>query len=166
VVSVLTHQEVRKRNGVDWDWLDVSRFCLRVATRILGPGSTAEDAAQEAAIVAWRNRTDCRSPEAPWPWIAVIARREALRQCAGASPVALEEDAVAVAPEESQTVLRLDVRHALADLSEHERALVLARYWNDLTQEQVAAALQIPAGTVKIRLHRLRERLRPILQEP
>jgi RNA polymerase sigma-70 factor (ECF subfamily) len=117
-------------------------------------------------MVAWRHRTDCQSPDAPWPWIAVIARREALRQRAGAVPVELDEDAFAAPPEEHQTLLRLDVRRAIAGLSDHDRALVLARYWNDLTQEQVAAALQIPAGTVKVRLHRLRERLRPILQEP
>jgi RNA polymerase sigma-70 factor, ECF subfamily len=166
VVSVLTQHDVLTGNGADWDWRAVSRLCLQVATRILGPGSTAEDAAQEAAIVAWRHRTDCRSPEAPWPWIAVIARREALRQRAGASPVQLEDDAVAAPPEEHQTLLRLDVRRALAELSEHDRALVLARYWNDLTQEQVAAVLQIPSDTVKVRLHRLRERLRPILLEP
>ena len=117
-------------------------------------------------MVAWRHRTDCQSPDAPWPWIAVIARREALRQRPNPAQVELDEDAFAAPPEEHQTLLRLDVRRAIAGLSDHDRALVLARYWNDLTQEQVASALQIPAGTVKVRLHRLRERLRPILQEP
>ena len=166
MVSVLTREVVLDGNCAEWDWRAVSRLCLQVSTRILGPGSTAEDAAQEAAMVAWRHRTDCRSPEEPWPWIAVIARREALRQQPGQSSVELEEDAATAPSEEHETLLRLDVRRALAGLAEHDRALVLARYWNDLTQEQVAAALQIPAGTVKVRLHRLRERLRPILQEP
>lgn len=166
MVSVLTRQDVLERNAADWDWRAVSRLCLQVATRVLGPGSTAEDAAQEAAIVAWRQRTDCESPDAPWPWISVIARREALRQRVNPALVELDEEAFEAPPEEHQTLLRLDVRRAIAGLSEHDRTLVLARYWNDLTQEQVAAALQIPAGTVKVRLHRLRERLRPILQEP
>lgn len=166
MVSVLTRQDPLTGSGFDWDWRDVSRICLQVATRILGPGSTAEDAAQEAAFEAWRHRGDCRSPEAPRPWIAVIARREALRQRPNSALVALDEDAEVAAPHEPQTLLRLDVRRALADLTEHERELAIARYWTDLTQEQVAAALQIPAGTVKVRLHRLRERLRPILEEP
>lgn len=167
MVSVLTHQDVLERNVVEWDWRAVTRLCLQVATRVLGPGSTAEDAAQEAAMVAWRHRTDCQSPEAPWPWIAMIARREALRQRVAPTQVELDDEALAASPEEHQALLlRLDVRSAIAGLSEHDRALVLARYWNDLTQEQVAAVLQIPAGTVKVRLHRLREHLRPILEEP
>lgn len=148
----------------EWDWDAVTRLCLRVATRVLGPGSAAEDAAQEAAFQAWRHCADCRSPEAPLPWIAAIAQREALRQRRGPPALGLDEETDAVvAPHEPQTLLQLDVRRALAQLSEQERALVLARYWTDLTQEQVAAVLQIPVGTVKVRLHRVRARLRPIL---
>lgn len=165
MIRVLTrHDEFLP--SVDWDWIAVSGLCLRVATRILGPGSTAEDAAQDAAFEAWRHRSQCRSPEAPWPWITVIARREALRQCAGPALVELEEADAVAATHESETLLRLDVRRVVAALPEHERALVLARYWSDLTQEQVATALQIPAGTVKVRLHRLRARLRLGLMEP
>lgn len=152
------------RSQIDWDWNAVTALCLRVATRVLGPGSASEDAAQEAALQAWRHSADCRSPDAPWPWIAAIARREALRQRPGPTVFGLDEEADAVvAPHEPQTLLQLDVRRALAQLSEQERELVLARYWTDLTQEQVAAVLQIPAGTVKVRLHRVRARLRPIL---
>lgn len=147
-----------------WDWEAVTRLCLRVATRVLGPGSGAEDAAQEAAFQAWRHCADCRNPEAPWPWIVAIAQREALRERRGPPALGLDEDSEAcVVPHEPQTLLQLDVRRALAQLSEQERALVLARYWTDLTQEQVATLLQIPAGTVKVRLHRVRARLRPIL---
>jgi RNA polymerase sigma-70 factor, ECF subfamily len=163
---IVRNETILQRNGADWDWRAVSRHCLRVATRILGPGSTAEDAAQEAAMEAWRHREDCRSPEAPWPWIGVIARREALRQRPSPSLVALEDDDAVAAADEPDTLLRVDVHRALATLSEPEQALILARYWTDLTQEQVATALQIPAGTVKVRLHRLRARMRPGLLEP
>jgi RNA polymerase sigma-70 factor (ECF subfamily) len=152
------------RSQIDWDWNAVTRLCLRVATRVLGPGSCAEDAAQEAAFQAWRNSADCRSPNAPWPWIAAIARREAVRQRRGPPPLEFDEDSEALAAQhEAQTLLQLDVRRALAQLSEQERVLVHARYWTDLTQEEVAALLQIPAGTVKVRLHRVRARLRRIL---
>jgi RNA polymerase sigma factor (sigma-70 family) len=155
------------RSQNDWDWNAVTRFCLRVATRVLGPGGCAEDAAQEAALQAWRHAADCRSPDAPWPWLAAIARREAVRQRRGPPPLGLDEGSDAPATRhEPQTLLQLDVRRALAELPEQERALVHARYWADLTQEQVAAALQIPAGTVKVRLHRARARLRPILIDP
>jgi RNA polymerase sigma-70 factor (ECF subfamily) len=39
------------------------------------------------------------------------------------------------------------------------------RYGEDLTQESVARRLGIPEGTVKVRLHRLRARLRVALED-
>ena len=49
---------------------------------------------------------------------------------------------------------------ALSALGEDERRLLRLRYEEDLTQGQVAAALGVPEGTVKVRLHRVRARLR------
>src|SRR5919202_663348 len=57
--------------------------CLRETRRVLGHGSAAEDATQEALIRAWRQRGACRDPHRPGPWISVIARREALRLATG-----------------------------------------------------------------------------------
>ena len=54
---------------------------------------------------------------------------------------------------------------ALGLLQPHDRDIVRLRYAEDLTQEQVAARLDLPAGTVKVRLHRARERLRKGLEE-
>ena len=59
--------------GHDWDWASVRALCLREARRVLGPATTADDAAQEAAIRAWRQRAHCRTPRRPNPWIAAIA---------------------------------------------------------------------------------------------
>ena len=63
-------------------------------------------------------------------------------------------------------VLAVDVRGALAALPEDDRRLLLARYWADMTQSEVANLLGMPDGTAKVRLHRLRAppRLRPTLR--
>ena len=66
---------------------------------------------------------------------------------------------------DAHVVLAIDVRRALAELSEGDRRLLLARYWADMTQREVADLLGMPAGTAKVRLHRLRARLRPTLLE-
>ncbi len=63
----------------DWNWDLVRAQCLRETERILGRSGTAEDAAQEAAVRAWRRRDSCLTPERPQPWVATIARNEALR---------------------------------------------------------------------------------------
>jgi RNA polymerase sigma-70 factor (ECF subfamily) len=138
--------------------------CWREARRIVGSGALAEDVAQEAVIKAWRHRASCRSPERPLPWVAAIARREALRAVAAprCEPLDTASDPRTPAPD-PLIDLAVDVRRALADLSEPDRRLLLARYWQDLTQQEAADLLGMPDGTAKVRLHRLRSRLRPAL---
>ena len=52
---------------------------------------------------------------------------------------------------------------ALAELEPGDRDVVLLVAWEDLSYEQVAAALDIPVGTVRSRLHRARQKLRTAL---
>jgi RNA polymerase sigma factor (sigma-70 family) len=58
------------------------------------------------------------------------------------------------------TVERADLHAALERLDERDRQLVRLRYAEDLTQEAIARRLGIPEGTVKVRLHRVRDKLR------
>ncbi|MFG1676965.1 RNA polymerase sigma factor [Micromonospora sp. NPDC049282] len=51
----------------------------------------------------------------------------------------------------------------LAGLPAAERDVLLLHAWADLDLEEVGRALDIPAGTVRSRLHRARKRLRPLL---
>lgn len=54
---------------------------------------------------------------------------------------------------------RASVLAALNELSESHRAVVVLRYYGDLSERQVADALGIPPGTVKSRLSRGLEQL-------
>jgi RNA polymerase sigma-70 factor, ECF subfamily len=160
----MTHRSSVQGEPGDWDWETMRTTCWREARRIVGSGALAEDVAQEAVIKAWRHRASCRSPEHPLPWVAAIARREALRAVAAprCEPLDGALEPRAPAPEPSID-LALDVRRALAGLSEPDRRLLLARYWQDLTQQEAANLLGMPDGTAKVRLHRIRSRLRPAL---
>lgn len=53
-----------------------------------------------------------------------------------------------------------DLKAALSALSEPDRRLLEMRYEEDLTQATIAQRLGIPEGTVKVRLHRARNKLR------
>ncbi|HEV2726999.1 MAG TPA: sigma-70 family RNA polymerase sigma factor, partial [Solirubrobacterales bacterium] len=53
-----------------------------------------------------------------------------------------------------------DIHAALRLLSERDRKLLEMKYEEDLTQAMIARRLGIPEGTVKVRLHRARNRLR------
>ena len=58
------------------------------------------------------------------------------------------------------TVERADLHAALTRLNERDRELLELRYEEDLTQAAIARKLGIPEGTVKVRLHRARDKLR------
>jgi RNA polymerase sigma-70 factor (ECF subfamily) len=158
----------------DWDWRALRERCLREAARVLQDPGEAEDVAQEAMLRAWRRADTCERAEARAPWIATIARREAHRwrtSPRGRQEPALETEelerlADATPRGDTDALLdRLVVRGALARLSGEERRLVALRYEDDLTQAAIADELSLPEGTVKVRLHRLRGRLKNELEQ-
>jgi RNA polymerase sigma-70 factor, ECF subfamily len=149
----------------DWNWTDVRAICLREARRILGPSTAADDAAQEAAIRAWRQRGRCRSPARPGPWLVTIARREALRLRAQRQEQPLEAAAGWQVAREPEDLAALDLRRALERLNGEDLELLVGRYWQDLSNSELAERFGVAEATVRVRLHRLRRRLRNILVE-
>ena len=132
-----------------WDWSSVHELALRETRAILGRGPDAEDAAQEAAMRAWRLRA--------------IARNEALRVSGRRRDEAPLDAAAGLTGDAATADDFRDVRAAVGALDDGDRVLLLLRYWADLTQPEVARATSLPEGTVKVRLHRARQRLRVAL---
>jgi RNA polymerase sigma-70 factor, ECF subfamily len=64
------------------------------------------------------------------------------------------------------TVERADLHAALKLLDERDRTLLELRYSEDMTQAAIAQLLEIPEGTVKVRLHRARDKLRRAFGNP
>ena len=132
--------------------------------------ATADDLAAETFSVAYRNwdRLDRERPVRPWLYgiAANVLRhhwrseRRMLRAYArsGIDPVLDDVDA-AVARADADALER-DLAAALAALRPSEREILLLHAWADLTDGEIAAALDMPIGTVKSRLNRTRGRLR------
>lgn len=149
-----------------WDWNRLRTQCEREARRLLSDRHDAEDAVQEAMARAWRRRDRCRSPEAPLPWFLQITRNEALRLVARRRPADPSSWESATAdPEIDRLVTRVDVRRALERLPSRDRTLASLRYGEDLAQSRIAMLLDTPEGTIRVQLHRLRQRLRGDLGE-
>jgi RNA polymerase sigma-70 factor, ECF subfamily len=146
-----------------WDWDEAHRICLSFAFRYAKNRTEAEDIAQDSVMRAWRKRDTLRKNEARKAWLGTIVRNEALREFARKRPAPTDtleawqgcDDERVVA-----TVERADLHAALERLNKRERQLVRLRYDEDLTQEAIAHRLGIPLGTVKVRLHRVRAKLR------
>jgi DNA-binding CsgD family transcriptional regulator len=72
-----------------------------------------------------------------------------------------------VGPDEAEAATRrLLVLRALATLAPRQRAAVVLRFYEDLTEPQIADELGCSVGTVKSQLHDAMRRLREIAQAP
>lgn len=146
------------------------------AARRLGP-DLAEDVASETFLIAFDRRhayDSSRADARPWLYgiasnlIARHARAETRRYKAlGSAGGRREVDDPAVADAVAGRLDAMAVRGRLADalrrLPEPVRAVLLLVAWADLNQQEAAAALDIPAGTVRSRLHRARQTMRQAL---
>jgi len=134
-----------------------------MAYRYASNPSEAEDIAQDALLRAWRRRSTLREVDRRNQWLATIVRNEAFRQHARVRPDPTAAIETYEAVEDAQvlaTVERADLHAALQRLSDRDRQLLELRYTEDLTQQAIARRLGIPEGTVKVRLHRARNKLR------
>jgi RNA polymerase sigma-70 factor, ECF subfamily len=112
---------------------------------------------------AWRRRSTLRDSERRNQWLAAIVRNEAFRQHARVRPDPSPTIELREGAEDERVVAAVelaDLHAALKVLSERERHLLELRYEEDLTQAAIARRLGIPEGTVKVRLHRARNKLR------
>ncbi len=134
-----------------------------MAYRYASNPSEAEDIAQDALLRAWRRRSTLRESDRRNQWLATIVRNEAFRQHARVRPDPTSKIETQEGVEDAQvvaTVERADLHAALERLSDRDRQLLELRYGEDLTQSAIARRLGIPEGTVKVRLHRARDKLR------
>jgi RNA polymerase sigma-70 factor, ECF subfamily len=146
-----------------WDWEHARRVCLAAARRVLGASDAAEDAAQEAVLRAWRQQATCRDPADPGPWLRRIATNEALRIVARGKELPEAQDgALEPGPETSQALF---VRDLVTRLEPADRRLLYLQYWADVPVRDIAQRLQIPEGTVKIRVHRARASLKRMIED-
>jgi RNA polymerase sigma-70 factor (ECF subfamily) len=134
-----------------WDGLH------RAALLITGDAAAAEDIAQEAFLSALRAlpQFDLRRPLRPW-----LHRIAVNRAIDHARTRALRREAVDEAPDHPTrdsgmpSVLDDDIAQALMRLAVEQRAVVVLRYVLELTPGEIAAALELPRGTVNSRLRR------------
>ena len=141
----------------------VHRVCLNV----LGNSHETQDAAQAVFLVLARKARSIRKPESLGPWLHGVAFRVASRAKCDASRRRVAErrkaemmhelDIAAAGPE---PIDYSDIHDEINRLPEKYRFPIILCYMQGQTQTQAARTLGWPLGTVQIRLHRGRERLR------
>lgn len=133
---------------------------------------TAEDAdevVQEALLRAWRRKESCHAAERPDGWVVQIVRNETLRHIERRDRRATREvpddslDERAVADRRlDEAIDRAAFHSRIASLATADRRLLVLHYEYGLPVREIARRLRAPEGTIKVRLHRLRARLREV----
>lgn len=144
--------------------------------RLTGDAHLAEDLTQETFVRLVRDAHSYRYPRPFKPWFYTIARNLARnhwhsayhrREDVGAAAHAERDEHAAGELDPAAWLERLERRQglqaALAGLSFEQREVLSLRFGQEMSVEETAAVLGVPAGTVKSRafnaLRRLRDRL-------
>lgn len=145
----------------DRHFVAVHRYLHRRAGRDI-----ADDLAAETFAVAFERRASCRANESVLPWLYGIAtnllrrrRRVERRQLTayartGSNDWIVYEDDTAFPVDESTGAA---LARALAVMKPRERDALLLYALAELSYDEIAAALEVPVGTVATWLHRARE---------
>jgi RNA polymerase sigma-70 factor (ECF subfamily) len=140
-----------------------ARSMLRFADFVLHDRSAAEDAVQEAFMIAYQRRSTLRDEAAFVPWLRTIVLRECLRwRRRRWFPVLGLTDRV-VAPATLDPDVQVDLTRAVRRLSAKLRAVIFLHFYEDRTLSQIAADLSIPESTAKTRLYEALRRLQRAL---
>lgn len=132
----------------------------RLALAILGDRPSAEDAAQEACVVLYRNIPSLRNSLAFRTWFYRIVVREASSIKRKRPKAERSAETPAHDPDPTSSI---DVWRALTSLPPHLRDVIVLRYFEDLTSREIAAILGIHDGLVRFRLMKARRWLRLLL---
>jgi RNA polymerase sigma-70 factor (sigma-E family) len=140
---------------------------LHTAYLVIGDLGRAEDLVQDTLIVIarrWRRVSGMSQPYAYTRRVLINAACDDLRRTAGRREV-LGDAPDLPAPDETAGVdLHSDLLLGLAQLSARQRATVVLRYWDDLSEADIAYALGCSVGTVKTHTSRALTHLRQFLE--
>jgi RNA polymerase sigma-70 factor (ECF subfamily) len=142
----------------------------RYVVSLTGDDATADDVVQETLLRAWRTpHILAEEPESLRGWMLTVARHIVVDEARSARR--RHEVVVAELPEragadDAESLLDgILIEDALSTLTPDHRAVIVHAYYLGRSVAQTAAALDIPEGTVKSRLHYGIRALRLALQE-
>lgn len=136
----------------------------RYAFRLTGSAADAEDLVQETFLMAYAHRDQLRDEAKAQAWLFGI-----LRGCVGkyfrrrrptlAGNLELDLDRLPEAPPD-EPIDQQQLQAALLELTEDFRTVLLMFYFEELSYQEIATALNLPIGTVMSRLARAKTHLR------
>jgi RNA polymerase sigma factor (sigma-70 family) len=144
----------------------------RTAFYILGNEQDALDAAQEALIRVYTKIHTYQEKALFKTWVQRIVTNICIDKFRNKKDVVSIEEhelVLSAAYDVEQEVMVLDmakdIREAISKLPDHHRTVVVLRYLQDFSYNEIAESLNLPLNTVKSYLFRARQQLQSLLQE-
>jgi len=170
----------------NWGWLKGLVYSVlggagfpNATHRVWGPAQDLDDVMQEICLRVIQNIRSLREPQRFRGWLAVLARREAVRHCqsrprklippgraaalwAGDTPLPDYADDYADDPSEDIEKKEMcgRVLEAVQRLPEKYREVFILAHSGELTYAQMAEVMDVPITTMQIRLVRARQMIR------
>jgi len=140
------------------------RAAVSMARQRTRSWSDAEDAAQEAFVLAFRKLRSLRSPERFGGWLFTIVQRaciEAARRRARRPLAIADVEALSVSNDDLEPIkpfdgeLRDQILAAIEALPARYRPVVILRYGQGMAVKDIGQSLGVPVGTVGTKLQHL-----------
>jgi RNA polymerase sigma-70 factor (ECF subfamily) len=145
----------------NWAWLK------GLVYSILYNADEVDDCLQDICVRVISKIESLREPERFKPWLAVLARRQAMRnrQQKTSRPAQLDEEIAEGRLDEKNRLFEnisakeqySKILKAIKSLPEKYREVFIMQHSGDLTYNQIAEILDVPVTTVQIRLVRARK---------
>ncbi|WP_107943357.1 MULTISPECIES: sigma-70 family RNA polymerase sigma factor [Metasolibacillus] len=125
----------------------------------------ALDVVQETVTKAYANINSVKDERYFSTWLMKILINTALEHLRKNSKIVLIQENV---KEQGQTFShdeRMDLLHAIEQLEEKYKTVILLKYYQDLSTREIAELLEYPEGTVKTNVHRGLQQLKKFLNK-
>lgn len=170
------------QNPAEIDWQEVltdnQAWLRRVLFSRLGEACAVDECMQEVGLAAVRQAAPIRDTTKVGPWLYQLAVRQALlyRRKMGRKRNLIQRYADRKQPVESDEgtfdpanwLMAKEkvamVQKALAELKEGDREILLLKYGEEWSYQQISDHLKVTHSAVEARLHRARQRLRKLIE--
>ena len=161
------------RNGDQTAYVDLIRVrsdrLFALAQRILRDVDRAEDAVQDALVIAWRDLKGLRDPERFDAWlhrlvvnVCIVQATRERRRTANLRMLPVEGP---TAPDDLLTIADRDqLERGFRRLPPEQRAILAMHHYLGYAPSEIAETLGIPAGTARSRLHHAHRAMRAALE--
>jgi RNA polymerase sigma-70 factor (ECF subfamily) len=138
----------------------------RIAYSYVKNRDDALDIVSETVYKAFVSLKSLKNPSYFTTWIIRIAINQSINFISKNRRITLKEDIeLSVAKNAVETDEAMDLHKAMDSLDENQKAVIILKYFEDLTITQVAEVMNRPIGTVKTYLHGALKSLRLELKE-